>query len=321
MFSILLSFLQRYKKARNLFSPWRFFDLGGHRHIPLGHIPQTLVVVQVLFDGSDGTLLTGLTVLPRGQETTLNHLLLEDIEDVPQGVTLVLGTHRGEEVIDGLVIDIHLILCGVALANLVSLDGQFTLLLVGEDGGVHRVHLVDGSRNLIHNLSDNTTEFLEGIVDVADGEICELGISDHHAIRANKPVAPHHETEGIESIVAVLDDDADLGLDITVLVNDIGPGVCGFHSQHVEGTDATGTLLVTALLGLHGIPPESCHVVDYGFSVGIGVLFGNTRIGRSLGKGIGALGTNIVHRHRGHLIGQGNHSIHILLCFCLTIQR
>ena len=147
---------------------------------------------------------TDHTVLAGSHETALNHLLLQDIEHVPERITLIFRTNGGQEVLYGLVIDVDVVFRGVALANLVGLDGHHVLLVLGKDGGVHHVHLVDGGRNLVHDLGDDATEFLEGIVDVADGEVGELSVGDDHTVGADEAVDTHHEAEGIESIVAVL---------------------------------------------------------------------------------------------------------------------
>ena len=290
-----------------MFSPWRFFVLvGGYRNWEelLGDAPQSLVVVQFLLDGGDSTLLAGLAVLAGSHETALNHLLLQDVEDIPEGITLVFGPDRGQEVVNRLVIDVDVILGGVALANLVGLDGHQVLLVLGEDGGVHHVHLVDGGGNAVHDLGDNAAEFLEGIVDVADGEVGELSVGDDTAVGADEAVATHHEAEGIESVVAVLDDDADLSLEFPVGFVDVGARVCGLHDHHVEGADTLGTLLGSALLSLNWIPAEFLHVGNDGGGVGVNVLAGDCRIGGVLGESVRTNGHDLFVGHRSHLSGE-----------------
>ena len=300
-----------------MFTPPVSFQLGSHLNgdVLLCYSPQAFVVVQVLLDGSDWTLLADLAVLARSEETTLNHLLLQDVEDIPEGVAFIFRADRCQEVLYGLVIDVDVVLIGVTLADFVSLNSHLTLLLVGKDGGVHQLHLVDGSRNLGHNLGDDTTEFLEGIVDVADGEVGELSVGDDHTVGADEAVDTHHEAEGVETVVAVLDDDADFRFHIAVGTEDVGLDIVALHNYHMEGTDALGTLLGSALLGFDRIPAQFLHVFNDGLGIGVNVLTGNTGIGGDLRKSVRANGHDLLVGHRGHLVGQGNHCTHNSCCF------
>ena len=138
---------------------------------------------------------------------------------------------------------------------------------------------------------------------MADGEVGELSVGDDHTVGADEAVDTHHEAEGIESVVAVLDDDADLRLDVTVTTDDISLHIIGLHHHHVEGADALGVLLRAALLRLDGIPAEFLHVRDNGGGVGVNVLAGNSRVGRVFGESVRTNSLDLFVGHRSHLVG------------------
>ena len=298
-----------------------WFDLGryGRGHVLFGKGPELLVVVSVLLHGRDGALLAGLSVLSGCRETTLNHLLLEDIEDLPETVPFVFLAGREEEVVDGGIVKDELGLTGQVLADAIGLNGHLTLLVFGELSLDHGIALVDDTRDGCNHLFHNLAEFLEVVVDVADGERGELSVADHQAVGADAPVQAHHELEGVETVVAVLEDDADIGLSTAVRVGD--GHVIVLESDHVEGTDALGTLLGPALLRFNRIPAELGEVVDDILGIGDSVLAGDTWIGGGTLGDIGAGFLNLVHGHAAHLFGEGNHCAHniFLLSFLLRL--
>ena len=293
-----------------------FVFLSSNGHVAFRHGPQLLIILRVLLNGLDGALLAGLSALGCGRETALNHLLLQDIKNVPERVSGIFLTERGQEVINRSLVNLSLL---ITLTNLVGRNSQVTLLLVGEDGITHGNRLLTNSGNCSDSLIDHLEKLLKRVVDVADGESGELCIGNHQAVGTYATVETHHKLEGAEPVVTVLNNDADIGLGLTVRARD--SHVVVLHSDHVEAPNALGTLLGSALLGLDRIPAHLFHVFDDGGGIGLDILARNARIGGGNGKSVRTSCTDLFLGHRGaKIIGKGNHCTHISQIFwCYTI--
>ena len=262
-----------------------FISLGGHScgHITHSDVPQLLIVVEVLLDGGDTALLADPVVVAEGTEPALDELFLTDVEDRPQVVGLVFLTLREKDFPDGLVIDEELLVLFDVLADTHDLGGDFLLLLLGDGHVLHRVHRVDDVRDLLDGGGDDGTEGFEVVVDVADGHIHHFVGGYDQSVTADEAEQSDHKLEGVETVVAVGEDDARERVNVLgsvlVLLDDFHIRV--LERNHVETADARRVLLATALLGLNGKPAEFGEVVDDGLRVRIHVAVGNSRIRRS----------------------------------------